>query len=857
MEEFFTLLLFVFILFVIINAIRLSAIKSRIKRLELTVETLERTASIINTGAAVPERQGTTCAPTDCTAQPLQPEPEEFKVPIPLTESPSGQTSTTEDCAHPLSAASAASVPAKASYSAYEPPFSRQKNEKKRRQAAFENFIKKQLSIESVVTKLGILLLLIGIGYVFKLIHEKSLIREEYILLVGVFAGGALTGFGFFVRHKKRIVLAQVLFGGAIAVLYLTAFAAYVRYRILDDGIAFIFLSLITISAYILALSIDSLSVSVIGLLGSLFIPFIIDSGFFGLTSFGLYILAVAIMSSIVYFFKRWRVLQFASIVSLLSVLTKLLLFSSFTPRDAQLFLGLSTALWTIHAVPDLYVFLRGAEVSRDKICSPIAAVINFGFSLFFGFKLIPYEVLPPGSIYVFFTFLYALLSSLCLFKDRVKTLGYAYIGGTLISAYLAIIDRLQYDIEPAAVLGVCAFLYWLWRKDDKYKLNIFAHLLSIAALFMLIFALDRAYKNKTVLHFTLQALLYFVPMSTAVFLQKPKLKKIFQTLVFQAYVSIILLVVLSKLLPRHFDDLCLLYGLLLTALCALYSFAHYRFGTFFYEQSLYLFPPLAALFFTVYAFENGEKAVFPILLQLASGGAFAGLSFIKAQGNRLRFVNRLGCYTIVLKLCLIDFYFFSFVLAYPLFAAAVCILLVDRFYPNFLAGSVTAKKISKAFWAILCVWYYALYAFARIDGLDPSLIRTIINVCNGLILLFVIYTFKPRRAVFFAAVTLVVVFFSITEAYMRFENGSILTLLWGFYAIGSFIFFLKKKERRFVYTSLAFIVAVAAKLIFIDLHSLSVLSKAVTSSVFGAALLLLSYAVQPMLKKFAQQKDT
>ena len=722
---------------------------------------------------------------------------------------------------------------------------------------AFSAFIKKQLSIESIVTKLGILLLLIGIGYIFKLIHEKGFIREEYILLVGALAGGAFTAAGFFVRHKKRFVLSQVLFGGAVAVFYLTAFAAYVRYGLIDDGIAFIFLSLITISAYVLALAFNSLSVSVIGLLGSLFIPFIIDSGFFGVGSFGLYVFAVALMSAIVYFFKRWRVLQFASIISLLSVLTKLLLSSSFTVRDAQLFLGLSAALWAIHTVPDLYVFLRGTELSRDKILSPIAAVINFGFSLFFGFKMVPYEALPPGSVYIFFTLLYALLSCLCLFKDRVQTLGYAYIAGTLISAYIAVIDRLQYDTAPAAVLGIGLFLYWLWRKDNKYKLHLFAHIVSLVGFFMLIAALEKTFNtDEPPVHFSLQALLYFVPMASSVFLQKSRFKKGFQTLVFQVYVSVVLFTLLLKILPRHLDDVCLLYGPSLTVFCAFYSFIHYRFGNFFYEQSLYVFPFLTALSFAVYAFVNAETSLVPLLLQLAAGTAFAGFSFIKTQSARLRFTNRFGCYLIVLKLCLVDFYFFSFVFTYPLFAAALCILLADRFYPNVLTGAVITKKISKAFFVVLTVLYYGLYAFARVDGLDPSVFMSAVNVCNGLILLYIVYGFKPRIVGFFAVVTAVFVFFSITEAYMRFENGGILTLLWGFYAIGSFIFFLKKGKRLLVYISLVLILIVAAKLIFIDLHSISVLSKAVTSSVFGSALLALSYAVQPMLKRFSHEKN-
>ena len=55
------------------------------------------------------------------------------------------------------------------------------------------------------------------------------------------------------------------------------------------------------------------------------------------------------------------------------------------------------------------------------------------------------------------------------------------------------------------------------------------------------------------------------------------------------------------------------------------------------------------------------------------------------------------------------------------------------------------------------------------------------------------------------------------------------------------------------VYISLGLIIFVAAKLIIIDLNTLNILSKVITSLVFGVALLLLSYAIQPMLKKFGK----
>ena len=857
MESFLVLLLIAWILTTIINTVRISAQKSRISRLEFTIETLER---------AVEKLKHTLEHLTAATAHTDETQTADNKEEVPAqavhkmqadtqTDINTDSTHGNEKEQHPDSAPANPAVQDSYAFTAA----AHSTDEKKAAPSAFETFLKKQLSIESVITKLGILLLLIGIGYVFKLVHDKGFIREEFILLIGVFAGAAFTAIGFFVQKRKRIVLAQVLFGGAIAVFYLTAFAAYVRYEILNDTAAFIFLAVITFSAYILAVTIASVSVSVIGLLGSLFIPFIVGQNFFGIASFGLYILTVAFLSTLVYLFKRWRVLQFSSLVSLLSVLTKLLLSSSLTAHDAQLFLGLTLALWLIHLLPDFYIFLSGKEKPRDKIYSPIAAAVNFGFSLFFGFKLTVFELLPPASVYLLFTFLYALLSCVCLIKDKVKTLGYAYIAGALISAYISIVARLQYDAQPAAVLGIALFLYWLWRKETKYNLTLFAHAVLIAGLYMVSGALETGYReSKTALHFGAQTALYFAPMAASIFLQKSRLKKIFQTLVFQIYVCIAALAVATKASSFNGDKTFLLYALTLTVLFAVYSLLHYINKNLFYEQSLYAAPILIGLCTVAYSVAVNmwwhQEHAAPVLLQCGIAGALAGFSFFKGQHEKLRFANRLSCYLIVLKVCLVDFTDFSYGFHASILLAAVPIILTDLFYPNNLHAVTLTKKISKLSLCVLIVIYYAVYVFEKESGSAIKIGTLAVNLCNGLVFIKIVHGFKPPRAWLFAAVSAVFVFFSTTEVYMPLKNGGLLTMLWALYAIICFIYFLKKGARNFVYTSLVFIVIVAAKLIFIDLHSISVLSKAITSSIFGAALLALSYAVQPLLKRFAVQ---
>ena len=95
------------------------------------------------------------------------------------------------------------------------------------------------------------------------------------------------------------ISIVSLIFGGGIAVFYITAYAAYLRYAILGNFSAFVFLSLITFFSYSLSVMTTASSISIIGLLGSLIIPFAVGLGFLGLTCFGFFVLCYSVMAFI------------------------------------------------------------------------------------------------------------------------------------------------------------------------------------------------------------------------------------------------------------------------------------------------------------------------------------------------------------------------------------------------------------------------------------------------------------------------------------------------------------------------------------------------------------------------------
>ena len=878
---------------------KVGTLQEILDNLQHRINDLQNTVDDIKAGIAVPEKNSTVEALSELEKRAASPEPEQTlaaaeTVPSPLQAQamcviPSGSRLSATDapvCIEPE--AVQGTPPLQQSTSAESASPFRKETASKPYGTVFSVWIKRQCTIESVISKLGILLLLIGIGYVFKLAYNRGFIGKEFLLTAGCGIGLVLSGLGFAVHRKKRLMLSQVLFGGSIVTFYLTAFSAYMRYSVLSDFSAFLFLALITVCAYFLAAATASVSVSVIGLTGSLFIPFALGFDFFDLTSFGLYVFAVSALSTVTYFFKRWRILQFSSGIAFPSVLTWLLLRTTLTPFDAQLFLLLVMLLWIIHLVPDFYFHLSGKESAADKIASPIAAIINYAFSLFFTFKLSAYRPIPEGSIYAAFVFFYALFSYICLKKDKLKTLGYTFIALGILSVYVTLIDFLTYDIRPAAALGFAIFLSWLWRKEEDKTLQTGTRIVSFAGYAMAFYALIVYAPDRPLLPFAGYAGIYAVPMCVLLFIQARRERRITQTIVFQVYVPAVLFMLLDKLpevrsyaVSSYMLDrsrIRLFYDLIILTLWSLYSILHYRGNRKpddrpFYERSLYAAPVLIGLFIVWHEMDGlftGTLLPAVSIEALCAGGLLA-LSRFKQKSERNRFMYRASFYGIVLKVLLIDgariagFVYRAYhktgytsltdFFYWGILAAGAFVLLVDRYYAYNAQAVKSVKMIGKIIIGVAVLIYYPFIYLSDIKWRGTFNIASfIVNIGNAFIFLKILTAFIKKRGVLFFAATAVWLFLSFTDVYLTTGNNGVLTLVWGFYAIAAFIYFLRKADRRLVYASLMLIIIVSAKLVIIDLRTISLVSKTVTSILLGAALLILSYAVQPMLKKFKER---
>jgi len=165
------------------------------------------------------------------------------------------------------------------------------------------------------LARIGVLALFIGIAFFIKFAIDKGWLSPTIRVILGVLAGSGMIGGGYFWR-KRYPTLAQTLSGGGIAVLYLSIFAAFAFFQMLNVYAAVALLFLICAGSAALALSYSSLPLALMGIIGAFGAPFVLGLGHTGGTGQAvtgtwpqllIYILAVDLSVIYISRFRDWQ----------------------------------------------------------------------------------------------------------------------------------------------------------------------------------------------------------------------------------------------------------------------------------------------------------------------------------------------------------------------------------------------------------------------------------------------------------------------------------------------------------------------------------------------------------------------
>ncbi len=164
------------------------------------------------------------------------------------------------------------------------------------------------------MVRIGMMILFIGVAFLLKFAYEHSHIPIE-LRLIGVSLGAILLLVLGWRARRSRTGYALTLQGGAVGLQYLTIFAAFRIYQVIEPGPAFVLLVLVAALSAILAVRQDSLALAAIGATGGFLAPILASTGQGSHIQLFSYYLVVNVGIVIVAWSKAWRVLNLIGFV--------------------------------------------------------------------------------------------------------------------------------------------------------------------------------------------------------------------------------------------------------------------------------------------------------------------------------------------------------------------------------------------------------------------------------------------------------------------------------------------------------------------------------------------------------------
>ncbi len=159
---------------------------------------------------------------------------------------------------------------------------------------------------ENLINKIGIAILTIGIGIFVKFAIDNHWINEIGRVCIGFLAGGILLSTAHYLRHGYK-AFSSVLVGGGIATLYFTIGIAFHEYQLINQTVAFVSMSVITLFAIALSLSYQRIELAVIALIGGFSTPFIVSTGEGNYVILFSYLLILNTGMLLLSYFKKWN----------------------------------------------------------------------------------------------------------------------------------------------------------------------------------------------------------------------------------------------------------------------------------------------------------------------------------------------------------------------------------------------------------------------------------------------------------------------------------------------------------------------------------------------------------------------
>lgn len=342
---------------------------------------------------------------------------------------------------------------------------------------------------ENLLSKIGIVIFVIGMGFLVKLGIDNDVISESMRVAIGLLIGGAMIGLAHYLRTTFA-KFSSILIGGALAVLYFTIALAFHEYALIPQMAAFIMMVLITSFGVLLSIAYDRKELAVLAIIGGFGTPFFVSTGSGNYIALLSYILILDIGMLALVYYKKWNEINYLAYgftyVLVMSVfLTKFIENEEATRLPLFLFL---TGFYLIFFLMTIIYNVRNAH----KFKVPEIGMLLTNSGLYFGIGLGIIQGYQDGLYSGLFTALVAIFNfgfafTLYKRKDIDKNLLFLLIG--LVLTFVSLIAPIQLEGNYITLFWAleAVLLLWLSKKSGIKLMAATSILLQLLMLISLV----------------------------------------------------------------------------------------------------------------------------------------------------------------------------------------------------------------------------------------------------------------------------------------------------------------------------------------------------------------------------------
>lgn len=226
------------------------------------------------------------------------------------------------------------------------------------------------------LNRIGIAALLIGISYFLKFAFDNNWIGPAGRVAIGLVAGIAIVLWSERFRSRGYKAFSYSLKAVGFGALYLSLWAAFQRYNLIPNGVAFAMMVVVTASAGAMALAQDAQILAAFAITGAFSTPILLSTGQNREVALFTYVAILDLATLSLVKFKPWRrllVLNYAG-----TLLLYIGWYSSFYSRSQiVLTLGFATLFFAVFAVAPLVTLQPEGETALLASIPAVLAFVN------------------------------------------------------------------------------------------------------------------------------------------------------------------------------------------------------------------------------------------------------------------------------------------------------------------------------------------------------------------------------------------------------------------------------------------------------------------------------------------------